>query len=777
MDLLKIPQDLKDLNNFFCYKKVGGKKTNFNPKTGKEIADYSRLFSFSDCVSSVELGHYEGIGFFIKEDDNFTVVSLNGQKGTLESTSKFLEIIEKISSYTEISASEFDFKIWILGKPFDRNGKLRDNIFNKDIEIFTQNCFVYLTGNTLNGLDINPSTTYLNQLYNEITSETATATKLINVEPQEEFTDTEIIKRIKNSSDSENFLSYKNGMIGDCFSKVDAENNLIEIISKHTQNYLQIARIVAETRLYDDSNPPIYYEEKILKVLKNGVQKIAKVDPKEIKTPKLKSNKEIVVDMLVKEKGIRQQQINKINSEAEYIENRMKFDEGQKMTYPPGRMRDLIDGFLEQSVLPVREISTIGAIGMISAIAGRQFQFSGSGLGQYLLLIAKTGRGKNEIERGFSNFFSAIYPKCENIWQFKGPANIASGQALARYISENPCFGSIVGEFFTMIKRLSMSNASQADQNLLLQLLDLYSKSGQGQRLEKMVYADKKNNTNVVEAPSLTIVGETSPQVFYESLNENMISNGLLNRFSIFQYFGERVAESDTFYNFKASPALVDHLAFLANKCISMQRKNKFQVVESTGDATEFFKISAEKIRSKINIDERDAITDLWGRIALKTRRLAGVLAVIDNPDTPKITLDMARWSYDIQYKATEELVEKFKNGEIGNSDDGRQLQEIEKSLVKFLDMDDYLRGFHHNEILRTEKIVGYSFFTQTAGTKQCFKNSKGNLNFIMRNCLKHFVDCGDLRQCTESEIKKLLGSTRSNGLYFKILNVKKYSK
>ena len=188
----------------------------------------------------------------------------------------------------------------------------------------------------------------------------------------------------------------------------------------------------------------------------------------------------------------------------------------------------------------------------MAGITGRAYNISGTGLNQYILVLAKTGRGKEAAASGIDKLMNAVKFQVPTSTRFRGPGIINSGQALVKHLNNTSnCFVSVLGEFGITIDRISEPHASSADKMLYQCLLDLYNKSGFGQTFQPSIYSDKANNTSVTENPALTILGESTPKIFYGCLNEDMIAAGLLPRFLIVEYDGDRVDLNKNHYLIK----------------------------------------------------------------------------------------------------------------------------------------------------------------------------------------------------------------------------------
>lgn len=129
---------------------------------------------------------------------------------------------------------------------------------------------------------------------------------------------------------------------------------------------------------------------------------------------------------------------------------------------PPGLVGELAEYFWSCSPRPVLEVSLAAAIALTAGVCGRQFNISGAGLNLYLMLTAKTGRGKSGLEDGIDRIVSAVRPEIPMVDQFIGPGAIASGQALHRHLAEHPCFVAPIGEFGLTLQQMCHPRAARS---------------------------------------------------------------------------------------------------------------------------------------------------------------------------------------------------------------------------------------------------------------------------------------------------------------------------
>ena len=83
---------------------------------------------------------------------------------------------------------------------------------------------------------------------------------------------------------------------------------------------------------------------------------------------------------------------------------------------------------------------------MVAGIVGRSYSISGLGLNQYMVVLGKTGTGKEGMASGIEALFNAVYDDIPSAYDYLGPSSFSSGQALMKHMAEQPCFLSIFAD-------------------------------------------------------------------------------------------------------------------------------------------------------------------------------------------------------------------------------------------------------------------------------------------------------------------------------------------
>lgn len=173
-----IPKALKELDIWLCY----DERDKENPKAprdlkGKLHSINQRLFTFNECLESINSGFNSGLGVVLK-NNGLVVIDYDNCISGFKSDDKLgLEIpiikddraeqiykdLNLINSYTEISPSNKGIHIYLTA-----NTNIKINKNNNNIEIYT-NKFIRVSGNLFNDF-----------MYNELEDRTDALEQLIN---------------------------------------------------------------------------------------------------------------------------------------------------------------------------------------------------------------------------------------------------------------------------------------------------------------------------------------------------------------------------------------------------------------------------------------------------------------------------------------------------------------------------------------------------------------------------------------------------------------------
>ena len=719
MQLTNIPAELRTLPQWVCADKD---KLPKNPRTGNlaSVADPGTWATFDEAVRAGK-AH---IGFVLTGWDEYTIIDLDNKPekpATQEQWERQQKILNTFDSYTERSASGSGYHIIV-------KGRIPAGVHRDNVEVYSSGRYMICTGDVVRNAPIRNYQELLDILYKEMKPATSSVDL---VESVETLSDEEIVDIASSASNGVKFNALCAGDMTGYPSQSEADFALLSILAFYTKSNEQVRRLFRMSAL--GKRPKAVRNDTYLDF---AIGKIRAQQPPEIDGAALTANAEKLI-------AATHQKAEPLHASGTPVAD---------WKLPPGFVGELAEYFYSSAIRPVREIALAAAIGCVAGVVGRSYNISGQGLAQYLILLAKTGTGKEALASGISRMFTAVRNQVPMATDFLGPAVFASGPALHRVLSEKPCFVSILGEFGYTVQRLSNPKANAAELTLKQLLLDAYGKSGFGQILQASVYSDREKNVTPVASPNITVLGESTPSSFYDGLDEGHIASGFLSRFLIIEYTGERPERNR---NFNAPPPqrLVDQFRDLVTIALTTASNNTCAPVsmDAEGQAIldAFDAFADNHIRSS-----RESIREIWNRAHLKTLKLAGLVAVGVNPHSPVVTKEVATWCCQLVESDCLALQAKFSAGDIGTGD-SKQMNEVQRVVENYfkLSLADAEKHGLPMSLLATRKYIPYMYIIRRTAGLASFRADKQGSTLALKRTIQAMVDSGMLVEINQAEL------------------------
>lgn len=432
--------------------------------------------------------------------------------------------------------------------------------------------------------------------------------------------------------------------------------------------------------------------------------------------------------------------------------------------YPPGLVGALAHYIFNSSVRPVYEISIAAAIGFLAGIAGRQYNISGTGLNQYLLVVSRTGAGKEGGPDGIERLCAAVRPNMAMIDEYIGPGAFASGQALIRVLDQRQSFVCVMGEFGLTLQQLNDPRANSATIMLKKVLLDLFAKSGWNKVLRSTAYSDQEKNTKSIHAPNVTILGDATPETFYDAISSADIADGLIPRFHIIEYTGKRPKRNRN-AGHPPDAQLLAQFKDLVVQAVTMQQNRTCAPVQLMPDAQAMLDAYDEECDDHMRSSTNTGETQLWNRAHLKALKMAALLAVGCDPKNPVITAELAQWAIAFTNKGTRTILDRFESGDVG-SGELKQESELRRVVREYF---GYTRTQLHQYRLdadwQTAGVIPYSYFLLRLQRVAAFYKDRNGAARALRAALETAVAQEMLSLVPAGEAKAKFGT--SQALYF----------
>lgn len=741
VDYTKIPAEMRAYGQWCVWKyedrgSAKPTKVPYNPVTGSlvSVTDSSTYCSYDEAVANA--AKYSGIGFILTKYDPYTFIDLDDTEGDQPTLDRQIKVYNEFDSYSERSPSGNGLHIIVKGNV--PNGRRRGKI-----EVYSSERYMTMTGVAFNDKPIMQRQTLLHTLWAEMGG-VAEIGLSGGTQPQREDDQT-IINRAKQAMNGEKFTELWEGRFQQYYpSQSEADLALFDILAFYTQNREQLIRLFHASALgkRDKAKRTQYLEYMLRKCFDNILPPIdieglrqawdaAKAEEKQ---------KEIISGPL-----------------TAAMKSLRDLWHPVEITPPPGLVGSIAQFVYDQAPRPFPEMAICAALGLMSGITGRAYNISGTGLNLYILLLAATGTGKEAMATGIEKIIRSIVAKgTTSARQFRGPSEIASGQGLLKYLSNhNPCFLSLVGEFGLKMKQLSDPRASSAEVMLKRVLLDLYNKSGFNSALDGSAYAQKENNVEPILRPAFSLLGESTPETFYDALDTGLISDGLLPRFMTIEYNGERAVLNENAESVVPSAHLIDQLAALCHHSNELQNKNMVIHVELSKEAKEFSKELDHKTTAVINATETDALRHLWNRAHIKTLRTAANIAVGMNPYNPQVSIETLQWAYNIVSIDVLAMVARFERGEVGKGGaEDKQPTLMLNICTEYMDYDpEKLTNYEATPKMHKDGVIPWAFISKRLLGNKIFKQDRLGPTNALKRTLGVLIDSGDLREVPKQEL------------------------
>lgn len=735
-----------------------------NPFLGAEPCEFG---------TPISVAGFSGIGFVFTKNDKFAGIDLDDTHGDVELIARQKNIFEKFNSYSERSPSGRGLHIIIEADlPCGRR--------RGGVEIYDTGRFFTMTGDVYLNVPIAQRQDLAKILVDEMGGPVI---DFKYEEQRETQTDAQIMDMARSATNQEKFCALYEGNWQNYYSaalgqqgegRSEADLALMNIIGYYCRNKNQMLRLFMGSQLgeryksgnmvhnsrkldymvtksFDNQIPPIDTDGLRIQIEKamaaaNGGGASAELS----RATDAPSGSAIVAS-------------NDAEADAEPLERSR--DPSTERVFPRGLVGEIAQFIYDAAPQPVKEIALVGALGFMAGITGRAYNISGSGLSQYFILIAGTGRGKEGIKNGISRLVEAV-KKTGNkvISDYEGPSKIASSQGLLKWLIDAPCCYSIVGEFGVTLRQMSAEKGTPHLVALRADLCDLYHKNGANQSFGAQAYAKKDDCAKSVPSPAFTLIGESNPLRFYENLNEETVLDGLVPRFTIFTYEGDqqpprlghelvspslslvdKVNNVTSYASAQASQGLVVQVTMTREAKIVMDNFNTYQ----RNNVNNRSHITGRKLKTV----EDPVQTELWNRAHIKAMRLAAVLAVGCNHFNPVIDEEQATWATNEIYLQTALLAGRFKRGEIGGgsvnmpANEASQMKFMVRKISQMMAGTASLGQYKNCEAMIADKVFPYQILIQTLQIYPAFKNDKRGASEAIRKIYMQLIDSGDVAE------------------------------
>lgn len=763
-----IPAEMKQIRAWVVwrYENRGGAKPTkvpYNPMTGAKasVTAPATWASFDECANTYlewcnaeEAYRLDGIGFVLSADDEYCIIDLDEPKPDDSVTvDHLLHIINTFGSYAEVSPSGKG--VHIITKASTMKGRRKG-----PIEVYSQARFMTMTGNVMDGYHrpIFQSQDKVDELMSLLSNGGQDLSYAEIHDGPQTISDEDLIERAGSASNGHQFNElFYTKIAMEAQGESEGDQALMNFIAAYTDNREQAKRIFMKSGRA--SRPKVFGRPDYLELTLTRAfdLKPPPVDVKQIE-------KEI-------EEAVNIAKNVKMPPKPKAIEYDEPVEEEMAIRPPPGLVGELAQFIYSAVPRPIAPLALAASLGLMAGIAGRAYNVSGTGLNQYLLALAPTGVGKEGIHLGIDKIMNAVIKLNPSAASFIGPGEIASPQALYKYLNDplQRSFVSTIGEFGLAMKQMCDPRAPAHQVGLRRMLLDLFNKSGQGASLKKSVFADREKNTESILSPAVSLLGESTPERFYQYLDEMMVAEGLVPRFTIIEYLGDSPETNQNHMNVLPDDDLIRKVSGLCAQASLLNGSNKAIDVTYEPEAHAFLDTFERKCRN-IQKGARELVRQIWSRAHMKALKLAALVAVECHPYSPSISLEAAQWACSIVEVDCAKLLKRFDTGDVGsNNEESKQRAKIIDVFRDFYTWPkERLMQYQVKEVAIDAKTVPLAFIDKRLANLAVFKDSKVGSAKAIKNALQSMMDCGMLMQADAKNYPEVV---KRRGLFYVLLD------
>lgn len=674
---MAIPNELKEQEQW-CFTKPSSNqpKAPFNPLTG-ELAAVNDPTTWGTYDQARDAAHHVGgrVGFVLTAGDPYIVIDLDAPENDddhrrIDGTLKAFDY-----TYTEVSQSGRGYHILGKGQWPPEAGNRRGKL-----EVYDQGRFVILTGDVYEGRDT--ITNFERVQLDELRGLLGDKRVAVTTDQRERLPDNWVEAAARNNrEDGHIFTDLYDTPWADMDGDKSAHDmSLANLLARWTGNADQFIRLwerSARWRPEDKRNGNVaQYERYLLETFQKA--RASMQDTQFIPYWMIDHGRERWECMWVN-------MMEKARLEAEAAEQfavaRVDETNGLEILRPPGLVGNLAAFIYQRAPRPVWEIAVAGAIGILAGIAGRKYNYSDTGLNQYVIYIAPSGIGKDAVAKAASTL-PRTHEKLAGMSAFIGKRSYTGGSAIFRELEQQPSVVAIfdeVGHLLTQMKH-QKANSGNTGGDLYPVLLGLYARSGAFDVYEGRGYARKEDTIQVLQSPAFSLVGSSNPDTFYKALNTELGKDGFTPRLLVIDVSHTKRPPRNRGAPFVTpSQELIDGMGALLQR---VAQPGMVIQVQATAAAEALLDALDTRTDDAINaLPESDPQRPILNRTHLKALRLAALVAVGVNPERPVIDEVAANWAINLVEHGDRIMLRKIATGEVGGGESA-DLAVVRKTLL-----------------------------------------------------------------------------------------------
>lgn len=734
------------------------------------------------------------IGFVLTQADPFVCIDLDVKDSqsidkdgnyfpvdkftTDEELSRYTSIVNFFNSYSEISQSGKGVHIWV-------KGSLAKGYRREGVEVYPYDRFIICTGLHFSQIEYrnydglvaayieqeNPKPiTFdqekLNTLVKQLQPlDIEVVEDIYYKEPSEIVPDSEIYRLAMSAENSLKFYDLCNGdwQKYNYPSQSEADLSLMSMFAFYSNSNEQCKRLFRQTRLGQRKKAVV--DDRYLNLTLTGIRKRQFRDNQQKQI--INQQADLLLKSIHESKTNPDIKIEDVLRRSEPYRN-TAYDIRGPIEFPPGVVGQVAEFIYGASNRPVREVAIVSAIGFFAGILGKVFNVSGSGLNLYLTLIARSGVGKEGMHNGIEYLLNKIQNAIPGVHEFVEFAQFVSGPALIKGCAKKTSFLNVCGEWGRKLKALSDDKGTGPSHQVRSVMTELFSKSGSNSMVGGLKYSSDDNSVGSISGVAYSMIGDTTPGNFYESLTPSMMEDGFLSRFILIEHTGER-PPGNTNRNIIPNDQLTERLCSIVTQALTLTGRHTFTNIQFTESAYNKFNSFDLECDGLINGTTNESFRQMWNRACLKALRLAGILAAADNHIAPVINDLHADWAIYLIKRSNRIMSVHLQEGNIGTHDDARERKLL--AIIKEFLATRPSPGYKVPDMLYEARIIPRRYLSMKVCNVSSFYNHKNGTRFALDQAINSLINDGFLSEIDKVESVTKFGAY--HGKCYRILDLK----
>lgn len=366
-----------------------------------------------------------------------------------------------------------------------------------------------------------------------------------------------------------------------------------------------------------------------------------------------------------------------------------------------GLLGGLAQYICDTARMPQPTFALAAALSILGTAAGRRYAGpTFSGTHTYSVLVGGSGRGKDHALEMVPRILEAA-----GMGQHTGSGDFMSFQAVFKSIGRQPLQLCPVDELGSFLGRLSRKGAGGNEAAISGVLRTIWGKSFGTLPVPAWATFDAAT----VHVPALSILGASTPEEFFRSLEGGAIDNGFLNRWLLFPSYTRPAQRKPLLSKFEVPPLIVDGLSQIYNiggamaaatmhngRCDAPLRVAEWEGGDEGPLAAEYYAWAR-------TLDEDADAESLFARCAEQAIRIATISAIGSDAEAPVITRQCFDWAREVALWCTRAMVTQSADYMAENqtqADRARVLRTIKRAgKISHRDLTRKLTSFKAREL------------------------------------------------------------------------------